>query len=285
MWPDNKVAAICLTWDVDDETPFYSQHIGSWINGLSELEQRSYGIRRGIPLIVNMLERHKIPGAFYIPAYNALNHPELIPFLQDKGYEIGCHGYMHEPLEKLTYTQEKEILKRSLNILEEQVGQKILGYRAPAWELNRWTPTLLKEFDFLYDSSLMGDIYPYRVITDQGSLLEIPIHWNLDDVEYWGHTKTTRHKSISSPATVLQIWSRELRGIYEAGGIFILTLHPHVSGRPGFMTVIDQFVSEAQNLPDLWWATPGQIALHLQNKSLSEHVLSPASPHLFGNRD
>jgi hypothetical protein len=39
------------------------------------------------------------------------------------------------------------------------------GYRSPAGELKPTSPALLKRYDVLYDSSLMGDDEPYPIPT------------------------------------------------------------------------------------------------------------------------
>ena len=68
QWPEGYRAAACFTWDVDDEAPFYSRPRTKRFE-VSEIEQRQYGVRRALPMIVEMLESMKIPGAFYVPAF------------------------------------------------------------------------------------------------------------------------------------------------------------------------------------------------------------------------
>ena len=51
---------------------------------------------------------------------------------------------------------------------------------------------LLDERGFVYDSSLMGNDIPYKVDADGSDIVEIPIHWELDDVPYCSTHSTTR---------------------------------------------------------------------------------------------
>ena len=267
-WPDSCNAAFCLTWDVDDETPVYArsrfrQH------DVSEIEQRRYGIRRALPSVLRMLENERVPACFYVPAYIARQWPQVVRQLSERGYEVGAHGFFHEPVSVLTRDDENAIVAESLNVLETICQRPIAGYRTPAWQFNPWTADLLLDHGILYDSSLMGDVSVYTIKTASGRLVEVPIHWNLDDVEHWGHTQSTRDRSISAPSLVLDIWKAELAGIVQEGGVCVLTLHPHVSGRPGFLSVIQDFIRYAKTMPNLWWTTPGAIAEYAASR-LSE---------------
>ncbi len=268
-WPNPFHAALCLTWDVDDEAPFYSRGISPY-HDVSEIEQRQYGVRRALPLIFNLLQKSRVPACFFVPAYIAKQWPAVIQTLADHQYEIGGHGFLHEPVRNLAIQDEDDIVREALTVLRKISRQPVVGYRTPSWQFNTWTPEVLRRYGILYDSSLMGDISVYQLAWDTGQpLLEIPIHWNLDDVEHWGHTHATRDHSISSPSTVYEIWKDELLGIVNQGGVCVLTLHPHVSGRPGFLSVIQRFIDFAQSIPDLWITTPGHIAQYVSAHALT----------------
>lgn len=275
-WPEKYRAAICFTWDVDDEAPFYSRTRRPL--DVSEVEQRHYGMRRALPMVIDLLQDHNIPGAFYVPAYIARRWSSIIADLDRAGFEIGAHGYLHEAVGGMSREEEVAIVDASHHVLADICGHSIDGYRTPSWQCNPWTIDLLHQAGFLYDSSLMGDIAPYRVETASGaSLLEVPIHWYWDDVEYWGHTQATRDHAISPPSAVLEIWKAEMDAVVEAGGCFVLTLHPHVSGRPGLLTAVAELMSYARTLDNVWLTTPGNIAHHVvHSQSPVPQVAAPA---------
>ena len=85
------------------------------------------------------------------------------------------------------------------------------GYRSPSWDVNVWTPGLLKRHGFLYDSSLMGNDVPYRLDTPAGPLTEIPVQWIMDDAPLFRHVYGATN-AIADPGRVLQMWSKEFIG-------------------------------------------------------------------------
>lgn len=276
-WPSSFHAALCVTWDVDDEAPYYSRGLTSH-HDVSEIEQRQYGIRRAVPAIFSMLQEAGIPASFYVPAYIAKQWPQVVQTLTTYGYEIGAHGFLHEPVRNLGIEDEARIIKEAVDVLGSISHQSILGYRTPSWQFNEWTADLLCRNGVLYDSSLMGDHSVYQLAIETGqTLFEIPIHWNLDDVEFWGHTHVTRSHTISAPSAVYEIWTAELDGIVQRGGVCVLTLHPHVSGRPGLLSVVHRFIRYAKSLSALWITTPREIAQYVSQNALTVPTVRLAS--------
>ncbi len=277
-WPENYRAAVSITWDVDDEAPFYSR--AGEKKEASEVEQRRYGMRRGLPLIVKMLQDTGIPSTFYIPAYIARQWPDVVRDLHAADYEIGGHGFLHEPVGGLDRLREEGIVHRSLDELQELTDGRVRGYRTPSWHFNHWTAEVLHDAGILYDSSLMGDIAPYGVaVGEDKRLIEIPIHWYWDDVEYWGHTQVTRNHTISPPSNAYEIWKAELDGVIAEGGSFVLTLHPHVSGRPGMLAAVRQLIEYVKSVPGIWVTTPGAMAEHVQSRpDVPTIELMPTTP-------
>lgn len=279
QWPEGFRAAVAITWDVDDESPFLSRP-GVKTAEASEVEQRRYGMRRGVPLIVKMLEDLNLPASFYIPAYIARQYPEVVRDLHQAGYEIGGHGYLHEAVGGMDRNREEQIVRQSLDVLQDLTNGAVRGYRTPSWHFNEWTAEILANAGLTYDSSLMGDIAPYQLALSGGRrLIEVPIHWYWDDVEYWGHTQATRSHTIIPPSGVVEVWEGELDGVVEAGGSFVLTLHPHVSGRPGMLSAVRQFADYAKAYPGVWFTTPGAIATYVQSRGgLPDVELKPTTP-------
>ena len=106
-------------------------------------------------------------------------------------------------------------------------GSRPVGYRAPWWQLSLELPDLLRATGSEYDSSLMDDDVPYLLETDDGPLVELPVHWSLDDWEqYCFLPDITGSGLIETPAKAVELWRAEFLALREVGGCWVLTNHP-----------------------------------------------------------
>jgi len=132
-------------------------------------------------------------------------------------------------------------------------------------ELNERTPELLAAAGFAYDSSLMDDDVPYRLATDAGTLIELPVHWSLDDWEQYAFLPEPDIGSqIELPAKVLELWTGELDAMRDEGCLLVITMHPFLSGRPARAKMVGEFLGRVRERGDVWQATMSEIADHAE---------------------
>ena len=184
IWPGDTRCVAMLGFDIDGVSGAINRDPAS-ANLPSLMSAREYGPSVAAPRILDLLERYGLPASFYIPGYVAETHPDLVRDIHARGHEIAHHGYMHEPPATLTRNEEADVLDRGIDILTGLTGQAPAGYRSPSWELSEHSLELLADRDFVYDSSLMGDDIPYIVNVDDRTIVEIPVHWELDDAPYF----------------------------------------------------------------------------------------------------
>jgi peptidoglycan/xylan/chitin deacetylase (PgdA/CDA1 family) len=238
---------------------------------LSTMSHQAYGPKVGVPRILQLLERHHLRATFFIPGLTADRYPGVVEKIAAAGHEIGHHGYSHVPFHSLSQDRERQELERGLAALERITGTLPRGFRAPWWELTERTPALLAEYGFEFDSSLMDDDRPYLLDTGRGLLAELPVHWMLDDWEQYAFLPEPNIGSvIESPAKALELWRLELDALVDDEGLFILTCHPFISGRPSRVRALDQLIEHARARRDVWFASLGEIAAYV-------HATLPAS--------
>ncbi|MDA8291782.1 MAG: polysaccharide deacetylase [Actinomycetota bacterium] len=285
-WPDGKVAAAALTFDVDAESAVLSADPSSRTR-MTVMSHQSYGPLTGVPRILSLLERHAIRATFFVPGYTAERYPSVVQGIADAGHEIAHHSYLHESTIGMDRDTEARMIDRGLEALDSVVGVRPLGYRAPMWELNYHTPSLLLDRGFEYDSSMMDCDLPYRLAEsgqpDARDIVEIPVHWALDDWEQYAFVPgVTGSGLIESPDKVLAMWSRELDSFYLERCCFVLTNHPFLTGRPSRVQALERLVEKMESLEGLWVATLGEIAAHTRSlaplpRHFPEPILPPAS--------
>jgi peptidoglycan/xylan/chitin deacetylase (PgdA/CDA1 family) len=258
VWPEGKRAAAAFTFDFDAEEVWIADDPAN-AERPGALSQGTYGAKVAVPLILELLERHRVPATFFVPGRVAERHPERVRQIVEAGHELAHHGYTHRSPTSMTREEEETELVRGLEAL--RAFAPIHGYRSPAWDFSASTKELLEAHGFRYSSNLMDDLRPYR--HEGSSLVEIPIQWTLDDAAYFWFDASSWQKTISTADDVRSIWEGEFRGYRQHGGAFVLTMHPQVIGRPYRLELLDHMLGYVADHEDVWVATCAAIAARI----------------------
>ncbi|MCC7202310.1 MAG: DUF3473 domain-containing protein [Nitrospirae bacterium] len=119
--------------------------------------------------ILAILRQHNVKATFFVLGWVAERHPDLIRGIHAQGHEVACHGYAHKLIYSQTPDQFKEDLRRSRRILEDIIGEKVIGYRAPSYSITKdslWALDILISEGFLYDSSIFPIMHDRYGIPD-----------------------------------------------------------------------------------------------------------------------
>jgi peptidoglycan/xylan/chitin deacetylase (PgdA/CDA1 family) len=261
-WPSQNRVAVALSFDVDNATT----SLRSGDLGSEPLSRGEYGAVDGLPRILRLLAKQKVPASFYIPAVSALLHPQMVKDILSPGvHEIGVHGWIHEDLPALNNdAEEQRMLDQAIETLTRLIGKKPVGYRAPSWHFSEFTMKQIKAAGFLYDSSLMAsdDAYEINMDGQPSGVIELPIERIVDDAPYYGAASG----SLPSPELVEKIWEAEFDTAYDEGGLYVLTMHPHISGHRSRVAWLDRLITHMKSKPGVWFATEEQIAHYLKEQ-------------------
>ncbi|MCI2393866.1 polysaccharide deacetylase [Aliiroseovarius sediminis] len=257
-WPNGARCAVALSFDSDHET----NELRDGGASTARLSWGEYGTRRGIPRIRKVLDRFGMKASFFVPAVSALLHPDEQRELADEGHEIGLHGWIHELNTGLDVTTERDLMLRAADTLEKISGIRPVGMRTPSWDYSPNTLTLAREMGLLYDSSLFSDDDPYEIVQngDPTGIVELPVEWIRDDAVYFMMNRFGAQRPYTPPTDVLDIFTREFEGAYAEGGLFLLTMHPHVIGYRSRIFILRDLLHQIAAKGDCWVATHAQIA-------------------------
>ncbi|MFM7139221.1 MAG: polysaccharide deacetylase family protein, partial [Actinomycetes bacterium] len=244
-------------------------------NQMTVMSHQAYGPLAGVKRILEILERTQVQSTFFVPGYTARRYPTVIKNIVAAGHEIAHHGDMHEQPAAATVEQEIQYIERGIESLQKVAGVTPIGYRAPFWELSWKTPELLVDYGFLYDTSLMDADHPYELAVKDKSLVELPVQWALDDWEQYAFLPDiTGVGLIESPLKAREMWQLEFDGLRREGGIFILTNHPFLTGRPSRAFSLEVLIQYALSHSDVWITSLGEIAKHVRSLNLKPRVLT-----------
>jgi peptidoglycan/xylan/chitin deacetylase (PgdA/CDA1 family) len=256
-WPGGARFAVGISFDSDHET-------GDLREGGKSISRQSwgqYGARRGIARIMDILARTDTPASFYVPAVVALLHPDEQRRAVTEGHEVGIHGWIHELNSELARDVEYDLMARSAETLERITGTRPVGLRTPSWDYSPHTLQILLDLGLFYDSSLMADDDCYELVMHGAptGLVELPVQWVRDDAVYFGMNRFAGLRPYTSPREVLDIFLRELDGAEAEGGIFQLTMHPHIIGQRSRIWILEEVIRAAKAKGG-WFGTHEQIA-------------------------
>jgi len=260
-WPNRAKVAVCLSFDTDTEAPLLRDGTTS----PTALSASDFGAESGVPRIIAMLDKYQIPATFFMTGVDALLHPEMVAAIQKSGRnEIGVHGWIHELTTRLTEAEEERLLDQAIAYLTKATGKKPVGYRAPSWAFSGATLDLILKKGFLYDSSLQALDEPYEVMSrgKNTGLVELAIDWTLTETPFLG-----QNGRMPSPELLYQLYRDEFDGAYNEGTMFVLTLHPYLSGHRAPMKHLDAFVAYMKSKPGVWFATGEQIAQYVKTNA------------------
>jgi len=269
IWPQDAKVAVGLSFDFDAETNALRD--SNFSPGV--LSQGEYAARVGIPRILALLDKYRIPATFFVPAVSALLHQDSIKLILSKGrHEIGIHGWIHERNSLLSEDEERDLMKRSFETLKNLTGKAPVGIRTPSWDFSLSTLKIIRDLGLIYDSSLMADEKPYEILEDgkPSGIVELPVEWIMDDYPYFGFDRFSAIRPLISPDDVLSIWSAEFDKAYEEGTLFILTMHPKIIGHRSRIIMLEKLIQHILSRKNVWFATHEEIARYVLKEKVSK---------------
>ena len=268
--PDGKRVAVCLSPDFDAQSVWMSTFQSQ---SQSLMSRGEFGAEVGAPRLLEFFRRFGIKTTWCVPTHTMLTFPEPFEAIMADGHEIGAHGVYHEYVPKLALEEERDLLRKQVEIHERLVGRKPRGYRSPALDVTDNTLKLLAEFDFEWDSSLMGrDFTPYRprMVVDfdpingntfgsPSDVVEFPVSWVLDDFPELESFKGS--PLMQSNEAVLSRWIDSFDYAYEwcPGAVMTWTLHPQTVGRAHNMVMLQRFMDHVASKQGVWFPTLSEV--------------------------
>jgi len=264
-WPDGARVAAAITWDEDADSLLHVMHPDSSATLVSTISLMRYGPEVGTPRIVELAKRYGIKMTFFTPAWVIERYPKAIEAMMAGGHEVAHHGYLHENPNQQTAEKELYWLNRSSDVIERVTGKRPRGYRAPWFKFSKYTADYLAQEKFLYDSSLMGDDIPYVLRTQSGEVIELPMHWAMDDYpQYVQNDDLNYFMPIKSPDQAMEVWQAEFDAMWEHRGLWVTIWHPMNSGRLARCARLAKMIEYMQKKGGVWFATMEEIALHVR---------------------
>jgi polysaccharide deacetylase family protein (PEP-CTERM system associated) len=178
-------------------------------------------IIQSLKITFQLLSQYDVNATFFIVGELVEKYPEMIEIIGEKGYELGFHGYYHEPLWALSADAFRRQVMKFNSKVQSITGGKCSGFRAPSASLDNrtlWALDILEENGYLYDSSVFPSKTPLYGVPTAPIFPYHPSSRNIAD-------RDEDRRLIEFPALVYPVLG--LR-IPTGGGFYLRLLPPSV---------------------------------------------------------
>jgi polysaccharide deacetylase family protein (PEP-CTERM system associated) len=153
---------ILLTIDVEDW--FQVENFKPWIP-FASWDSRELRVEKNTHKLLDLFDSLKVVGpinpinpsnpkaTFFILGWLAERLPHLVREIRARGHEVASHGYGHELCSGQSCRDLEKDLCDSRKLLEDIIGDRVYGYRAPSFSISDDVLSMIAEAGYLYDSS------------------------------------------------------------------------------------------------------------------------------------
>ena len=145
-------------------------------------------VTSAVDTLLALLERHGARQGIPSLWGGSRSDTRLVKAIGAAGHEVASHGLDHRRVTEQSPEQFRESVRRTKAVLEDIVGQPVVGFRAPSFSIvpgREWALDLLIEEGYTYDSSLFpisrrgygyagGARDPHLLKSQAGTLVELP---------------------------------------------------------------------------------------------------------------
>jgi len=258
-WPHGKRIAVMITvlletWSEGKAAPYSIQTTSLKPGAVdySGIAWGQYGGNEGIWRIMRLLDSFNAPGTICPNAASARLYPDAIRQAIKSGHEIAGHGHFQDEL--MVYMeaeQERELIRRSLGMLEDITGQKTKGSCCPVLAFSQRTYDFLVQEKIVWHGEAKDTSMPLKIATARGSLIAIPVSDFADNRVLRG-----------SPLDFFDVYRETFDYLYEHEPMAMLPLaiHSHWGGRPLMAAMLQKILAHVAGRSDVWFARGSDIA-------------------------
>jgi peptidoglycan/xylan/chitin deacetylase (PgdA/CDA1 family) len=215
-----------------------------------------YGMRVGIWRVFDVLRTHGVRATLSINASVCDSYPEIVEAARTAEWEMMGHGFHQRAMAAVN--DEREVIRRSLERLEDATGVRPRGWLGPGLVQTKETADILADegLDYCCDWGPADDL-PYELTVAAGSLLAVPYPIDMNDIVMYGlerrpdDTLLTRGK---------RHFARLYRESEQQAKIMAISLHPWIVGTPHRIDYLDELLAHLRGHAGVTFWRGGEIA-------------------------
>lgn len=274
-WPDDCRLAVALTFDFQGGEDVRPDRNGRMNH--EEWTQAEYGPNTGIWRILRILAQNEVKASFMVCGGIAERYPEAVKAIVREGHEIAGHGYHHEVARDLSKEEEREVIRRTTEMILNRTGKRPVGWRSCTQSTN--SLGLLMEQGYLWNSNSFSHDLPFVWEEGEQKLVELPR-------QPFGDGRAYGQRDSGNPDDALKVWKPFFDELYEESKttptFCPFQFHPYISSRPGRAKALRDLIQYMKKQKGVWLATGSEVAQWWLSQGFSsgrdEKIISTAKP-------
>ena len=214
-----------------------------------------YGMRAGMPRLLECFERRGLPASVSLNAGVIEAYPSCAVAMRDAGWEFIGHGVHQKSIQG--ETDESDVIALAIQMIEDFTGSRPAGWLGPGLKETFDTPDILKELGIEYLFDWVLDDLPSWMLTKHGPLLSIPYTLELNDSPLYAGHMYSSSEIYDRLVDTLSVFERELK---TQPRVMTLALHPHLIAVPHRFAYLERMLDILQERGDTIFVVGRQIA-------------------------
>ena len=214
-----------------------------------------YGMRAGMPRLLDCFERRGLPASVSLNAGVIEAYPSCAVAMRDAGWEFIGHGVHQKSIQG--ETDESDVIALAIQMIEDFTGSRPAGWLGPGLKETFDTPDILKELGIEYLFDWVLDDLPSWMLTKHGPLLSIPYTLELNDSPLYAGHMYSSSEIYDRMVDTLSVFERELK---TQPRVMTLALHPHLIAVPHRFAYLERMLDILQERGDTIFVVGRQIA-------------------------
>ncbi len=245
-------------WRFEDSMPrtiITPPHGKETIPDVPNFSWADYGMRCGLPRIMEMLAGRGIPASTSFNAGVIDAYPDAAIAMRDAGWEFIGHGMHQKTLNAAT--NEREVIEAAIDKIAKFTGRRPRGWLSPGLRETLDTPDILKSLGVDYVCDWVVEDVPAWMSTKHGPLIAMPYNLEINDSIIYAIEKHSSPEMYQRLADTVQTFDREMK---KQVRVLALGLHPHLIGVPHRIGYLAKMLDLLQSRKDTVFMQGEQIA-------------------------
>jgi peptidoglycan/xylan/chitin deacetylase (PgdA/CDA1 family) len=265
FWPDGIRMVISVSMQFESGAQSEHQNGSPFPamqdSDLPDLPARSwfeYGAREGIPRLLDLWDRFRIPVTSHMVGKAVEMRPQLAQEIVARGHEAAAHGQDWAPHWSMSAEQERASYLANIAAIETATGTRPTGFNAFWLRGTPRTLGILQALGFTYHIDDLSADEPMTTLVNGKPFAIVPYTLRNNDIARFG---------AEGPLTA-HAFAQELRDefdqLYQESGVrrrmMSVSTHDRIAGTPARVKMLGEFLRYAQQHPGVVFMRKDRIA-------------------------